>query len=218
MSRQELNALTPEINAAITKLISSGALDDYLENDNSNKQLMELFSYDEKGRIIQSNENCQLVMQHDELLSGAVKFNELTGQLDIVKPMPWKRFGTAFCDNDLDNIITYFEKNYGLKVDKQIERAIRMQAKEISYHPIRDLLNSLEWDGINRTDFVLTRYLGVKPTPLAIESLKLFMLGAISRIFTPGIKFEYMLCLVGGQGAGKSTFLRFLALQDMWFT
>ena len=44
------------------------------------------------------------------------------------------------------------------------------------------------------------------------------MLGAISRIFKPGCKFEYMLCLVGGQGAGKSTFIRFLSLQDRWFT
>lgn len=44
------------------------------------------------------------------------------------------------------------------------------------------------------------------------------MLGAISRAFTPGCKFEYMLCLVGGQGAGKSTFFRFLAANDDWFT
>jgi predicted P-loop ATPase len=44
------------------------------------------------------------------------------------------------------------------------------------------------------------------------------MLGAVSRIFQPGIKFDYMLCLAGGQGAGKSTFFRFLALKDEWFT
>ena len=44
------------------------------------------------------------------------------------------------------------------------------------------------------------------------------MLGAISRVFKPGCKFEYMLCLVGGQGAGKSTFIRFLCMQDRWFT
>ena len=44
------------------------------------------------------------------------------------------------------------------------------------------------------------------------------MLGAISRVFTPGCMFEYMLCFAGGQGAGKSTFLRFLAMNDDWFT
>ena len=44
------------------------------------------------------------------------------------------------------------------------------------------------------------------------------MLGAVERVYNPGCKFEYMLCLVGGQGAGKSTFFRFLAMKDEWFT
>ena len=43
-------------------------------------------------------------------------------------------------------------------------------------------------------------------------------LGAISRAFQPGCKFEIMLCLVGGQGAGKSTFFRLLAVRDEWFS
>lgn len=44
------------------------------------------------------------------------------------------------------------------------------------------------------------------------------MLGAISRVFHPGIKFELMLCLVGSQGAGKSSFFRLLAVRDEWFS
>jgi predicted P-loop ATPase len=47
--------------------------------------------------------------------------------------------------------------------------------------------------------------------------MKLFLLGAINRVFHPGCKFEYLLCLVGGQGAGKSSFIRFLACCDEWF-
>ena len=45
-----------------------------------------------------------------------------------------------------------------------------------------------------------------------------FLLGAINRVFHPGCKYEEMLCLVGGQGAGKSTFFRLLAIQDEWFS
>lgn len=44
------------------------------------------------------------------------------------------------------------------------------------------------------------------------------MMGAIKRVFEPGCKFENMLCLVGGQGAGKSTFFRFMAVRDEWFS
>ena len=43
-------------------------------------------------------------------------------------------------------------------------------------------------------------------------------MGAIRRVFRPGSKFEVMLCLVGGQGAGKSTFFRLLAGRDAWFS
>ena len=38
------------------------------------------------------------------------------------------------------------------------------------------------------------------------------------RVFHPGCKFEMMLCLVGGQGAGKSSFFRLLAIKDEWFS
>ena len=48
--------------------------------------------------------------------------------------------------------------------------------------------------------------------------LKHFLLGAIRRVFRPGSKYEEMLCLVGGQGAEKSTFFRLLAIRDEWFS
>ena len=42
------------------------------------------------------------------------------------------------------------------------------------------------------------------------------MLAAISRIYEPGIKYDIMLCLVGSQGAGKSTFFKYLAIKEEW--
>ena len=44
------------------------------------------------------------------------------------------------------------------------------------------------------------------------------MMEALLRVFYPGIKADEMLCLVGQQGAGKSTFFRFLSLKDNWFS
>ena len=137
LNQESLNSLDREALLQLKELNEAGMLDDYLnESTKAEPTLAELLSYDSKGNIIQSNENCQLVLQHDDLLKGAIRLNELTGSRDIVKEMPWKRFGTAFADNDLDNIITYFERKYGLRVDKQIERAIKVVAAENSYHPI----------------------------------------------------------------------------------
>lgn len=79
-------------------------------------------------------------------------------------------------------------------------------------------LNALEWDGVPRVAKALHHFLGCEESELVYESLKIFMLGAINRIFYPGCKFEIMLCLVGKQGDGKSTFFRLLAMKDDWFS
>ena len=86
------------------------------------------------------------------------------------------------------------------------------------YHPICDVLLGLQWDGEERICNALTKFLGVEKTPYTTEAFKIFLLGAIQRVFHPGSKFDTMLCLVGGQGAGKSTFIRLLAMNDSWFS
>jgi len=182
------------------------------------KPLEDLLIRDERGRIVQGTYNCQLVLIHDPLFAGAIRYNEFNNKIDIQRNLGWKRYGNAYCDNDLNHIVTYMETHYGLKKDKDIERAISVVANDNSYHPIKEKLLSLKWDGISRLPHALHHFLGVEKTALTTESLKLFMLGAVARVFTPGCKFELMLCLVGGQGAGKSTFLRFLAMEDCYFT
>ena len=88
--------------------------------------------------------------------------------------------------------------------------------KEVSN--LRDYLNGLSWDGTERIRTCLHHFLGADSDQYTYESLRLFLLGAIHRAFHPGCKFEVMLCLVGGQGAGKSTFFRLLAVKDEWFS
>ena len=61
-------------------------------------------------------------------------------------------------------------------------------------------------------------FLGAEVDEYTFQTLRLFLLGAIHRAFHPGCKFEVILCLVGGQGAGKSTFFRLLAGKDEWFS
>ena len=91
-------------------------------------------------------------------------------------------------------------------------------ASEKSYHPIRNFLEALHWDGKNRIASLLPRFLGTDDNEYTREIMRLLMMAAIHRIYEPGCKFEIMVCLVGGQGAGKSTFFRFLAVNDEWFT
>ena len=79
-------------------------------------------------------------------------------------------------------------------------------------------LNGLQWDGTERIAHVLHHFLGAAEDEYTCEAMKIFLLGAVKRVFQPGCKFETMLCLVGGQGAGKSSFFRLLAVKDEWFS
>jgi len=172
----------------------------------------------DNGSIKNSIRNCLTVFQYDPVLFEAISYNILTERIDIVKPMWWDKQTSTLTDTDLNYLMLYLEDKYGLTSEKKIQKAISIIADSNKYHPIRDYLNSLEWDGTERIRYALQRFLGADEDEYTYETLRLFMLGAISRVFKPGCKFEVMLCLVGGQGAGKSTFFRLLAVKDEWFS
>ena len=182
------------------------------------EMLKEKLIHNEKGNVTQVIENCETVVREDPLLNDAVRLNRMTGRLEIQKDMGWSRAGPAVNDNDMNNILSYMARNYDLRADKLCWRAITTAAYENGFHPIRDYLEELEWDGTERIRHALHHFLGAPEDELTHQCMKMFMIGALRRIYEPGCKFEYVLTLVGGQGIGKSTFFRFLAIQDKWFT
>ena len=191
---------------------------DSLVGDKTVSEVRDMLEVTQKGQTANTPGNYRTVFLHDPLLKGAFSNNLLTDQVDIVKPLGWYRDGNRLTDVDIQYLVLYLEEHYGLTSEKRIEGAIKVAANEYRYHPIRDYLNSLSWDGTERVRFALHRFLGAEISDYNYEVLLLFMLGAITRVFKPGTKFEVMLCLVGGQGAGKSTFFRLLAVKDEWFS
>lgn len=170
------------------------------------------------GNVRQTIANCRIVLENDPLFKGAIRKNELSGRTDIVKETNWKRSTIAFDDTDFNYILLHMEENYDIVSEKNAKRAINIVANDNSYHPIRERLNSLKWDGIERVGKLLPRYLGAYECEYTYEATRIMLMGAISRVFHPGCKFEYMVCLVGGQGVGKSSFLRLLTMDNKWFS
>lgn len=183
-------------------------------------EVAELLERTGKGQVRNCVSNAETILSCDPLLRDGIRYNELTQRVDIVKPLGWDRadIGKSLTDNDLFNIHLYCERTYGISSLKLIEEALHIVANRNAYHPIRDFLNSLEWDGVERVRYALRHFLGADDSDYTYEVLRFFMMGAISRVFKPGIKFDYILCLVGEQGAGKSTFFRLLAVEDEWFS
>ncbi|RFZ81012.1 virulence-associated protein E [Lacrimispora amygdalina] len=189
-----------------------------MEQPKSVEEIKLMLERGEKDRVKQNYRNCMTALQLDPLLHGAIRYNILTESIDIVKKLWWERDSLAIVDTDYNYLYLYLEETYGLTTDKKIEKTVKIVANENRYHPIRDTLNSLEWDGTERIRYALHHFLGADVNDYTYEAFLLFLLGAIMRVFKPGYKYEMMLCLAGGQGAGKSTFFRFLAIMDEWFS
>jgi predicted P-loop ATPase len=100
------------------------------------------------------------------------------------------------------------------KVDV-VASTVEAVAKAHGYHPIRDYLNGLQWDGKPRIDTWLTDHFGVKDTPYSRAIGSKWLISAVARVFKPGCKADHCLILEGDQGIGKSSALA--ALAKPWF-
>lgn len=94
---------------------------------------------------------------------------------------------------------------------ENLEAAVLQVAHERPFHPVRDYLNELAWDGVERADFVADEILGLERTPYATAVLRKFLIGAVARALRPGCKVDTSTILVGPQGVGKSRFWQTLA-------
>ena len=183
------------------------------------EQVKRMLSMDEKGRIFQGIDNCMLILQYDPILSHAICYNDLTGKIDITKDLGWgKSDSGGIRDVDENQIEWYMERTYGIRNYPAIGKALNIIASQNHFHPIKDYLEALEWDGVSRIAEVLPKYLGAEKCDYTTEVMTLLMQAMIHRLYEPGCKFEIMVCLVGGQGAGKSTLFRLLAIKDEWFS
>ena len=160
--------------------------------------ILESLDITEKGGIANSIQNCVIVFENDPLFAGRISRNLLTETDDLVGAFPWRRDTTRFDDQDLPHVLLHFEHYYGIKSEKSVQNALRVVASKHSFHPIRDYLQSLEWDHVPRIRTALHHFLGAEISDLNETCLRTFMLGAVHRVFVPGSKFDLMLVLTGG--------------------
>lgn len=123
------------------------------------------------------------------------------------------RNGTTADLSDADVRALYLAAHSrGLDAPKPFfEDVISHHARAKSYHPVREYLDGLKWDGEQRLDTWLTTFAGAEDTMLTRAIGAKILLAAVRRIRKPGCKFDQCLVLEGPQNAGKSSLVRILA-------
>jgi predicted P-loop ATPase len=97
-----------------------------------------------------------------------------------------------------------------------MQQAIDARAYERSFHPVRDYLRALHWDGKPRIATWLHDYLGADDTEYTKGIGSKFLISMVARIEQPGCKCDYVMVLEGPQGARKSTACHILGGE--WFS
>ncbi len=132
---------------------------------------------------------------------------------------PWgRKKNDVLNDNDAIKIKHWLAVNWGLEVSTNtIFEAMIVIAEENSYHPVREYLRALPpWDRKKRLNTWLARHFEAKGDPEYLAQVfRKYMVAAVTRIFEPGAKFDWMPILEGAQGVGKSSFAKML-VGDKW--
>ena len=155
-------------------------------------------------------DNCLIILSHDKRLKKRIALNEFTKKIVKKKDMPWLKENNIsdWTDADDSGLRHYFEKTYGIRGKGNIDDAFKLTAKNNAFHPIRDYLNSLVWDHNQRLERVFIDYLGADDNLYTRTVSRKTFVAAVARVFSPGIKWDNVLTLVGPQGCGKSTIIK----------
>lgn len=161
------------------------------------------------GYPTQNAGNYKALLLNKSVVPHTFKWNEFSECIEMD--------GRLLKDNDITLLSNLFSNIAGFESDKKLNNVIIEVALDNSYHPVKQYLESLEWDGVPRVETMFTTFLSAKDCELYHVYAKLFMIAAIKRVYKPGCKFDNMLVLQGEQGNGKSTFCEKLAVNDKWY-
>ena len=173
----------------------------------------------DKGRVLQTTANMIVAIKGDKQLAGRFWYDSIAFTRMVSCPLPWDdRIGERpIADEDYTGLTAYLERAYGLTASNRIIDACQFVCKENERNPIVEWLDSLVWDGEPRVGTLVTYALGADNNEYNREVERLFMLGAVSRAYEPGCKFDYMPVLIGPQGIGKSRYVSLLAHIPAWY-
>ena len=146
-------------------------------------------------------------LAYDEMLCAPVLLHEIGQPLmgNLAEPR-------TLTDQDVTDIQEWMQKAGLKRIGHDVVRhAVESYARKNSYHPVREYLESLKWDGVKRINVWLTTKLGVEMTEYTKAIGRMFMISMVARIFDPGCKVDHMLVLEGPQGGLKSSACEVLA-------
>lgn len=184
---------------------------DTVESDEEiNTDWLKELTYTEQGKLRSTISNFLLIIENEPLLKDKIAYNEFSNRAVVLGKLPWrsKENKSDWNDTDDSGLREFIEKYYSICSTAKCADALALSFEKHSFHPIKEYLNSLEWDGEKRIDTLFIDYLGAEDNLYVRTVTRKIIVAAVGRVFVPGIKFDNMPVLSGPQGIGKSTLIK----------
>lgn len=175
---------------------------------------------DKKGNPLNVPFNYELICKNDGGLKGTARLDLFSGRYVLTRDLPWRPMERdPYWNNTDDNgLLCYVSEHYPICQKTALLDAHDLVMSQDCFHPVRDYLNALPaWDGEPRLDTLLCDYLGAEDSELNRAMTRKHFVAAVARVMFPGKKYDYILTLIGPEGIGKTTFVRNLMPNPLWF-
>lgn len=194
--------------------------DDFVEDNVEWVSQLELNAKTQKP--VATINNLMLILSNDtRLKDGIGGLNEFVQRHEKKGSLPWWTYNKAnpyWTDADDSGLRAYIENGYEIYNISKLTDALNVLVQRESFHPLRAYLDGLEWDGIKRADTLLIDYMGADDDLYTRTVTRKHLCACVGRIYQPGVKYDYVLDLVGDQGIGKSQLISRLAVKQQYFS
>jgi predicted P-loop ATPase len=147
-------------------------------------------------------------------LSDLIRMNMFTYQVEFARSAPWHRRDERpahWRDIDTTKMVQRLsDLRRWCPPEQVVIQAVNAYSYDHQYHPVRDYLRGLEWDGIPRLDQLFPYYTGTPDGLYERAVSRCFLIACVARVMRPGCQHDHVPILEGKQGTGKSSFCRVL--------
>ncbi len=184
-----------------------------LASDAHDKKWMDALEYSKNGKILSTIANAAIILEHAPEFRGKLWHDDFSGLGRYDGRLPWSsgKPSGSWMNADDSCLRKHLEKAYGITGKERIADALTDVMVRQRRHPVRNYLRSLTWDGVPRLGTLFIDFLGAEDTEIVRQMTRKHFTAAVSRVMSPGCKYDYMLVLVGDEGIGKSTILRLMS-------
>lgn len=170
---------------------------------------MPKFNLNNLGKPVSSPQNVVLILEAFEAEMELLGYNEFTGAVEKLHTTPWGTEIGEWDSNDTSLLLVYIDKYFQFAPKKEfIDSAVLNVARRRIFNPVKERIESVDWDGVPRVKYFFHKLLGCENSIYTREVSQMFLTGLIGRVYKPGIKFDNVPVLIGPQGIGKSTVAR----------